>query len=110
MASRQTEKREDKCWDLLIRVLAFGTTIPYTYKKNSKPRYLLLDGHGACNYRIDSSAEALLDNIRKALFEDNRPQIALHLSGLEDGPICNFWTFTFTKKGLVEAYGYYNDD
>jgi hypothetical protein len=109
MASRYRETNQVKCWDLLATVLSYGHTIPFLYKKD-RQRYSLSEGGSGWGYRDDSSEEYLLDDIQFALFDEKVSKIQLHLSGLEDGPICSAWTFTFTKDGLVEAYSYYNDD
>lgn len=110
MARRFTEKDSNKCWDQLVKVLSYGDTISFWYKKTPQ-QYLLIEGWGSGRgYRDVSSAEYLLDDIRFALFDENLPKIQLMLSGIEDGPITDSWTFTFTKAGLVESYYYYNDD
>ena len=109
MASRITEKDPVKCWNLLAYALSLGYTIPFCYKK-TPVEYRLSEGVGGWGYSDYSCAEYLLDDIQFALFDQSLPKIELHLADAEDGPICSFWTFTFTKVGLVEAYHYYNDD
>lgn len=110
MASRFIEKDPVKCWNFLAYALSLGYTIPFYYK-TTPVDYRLSHGVGSgCAYFDNSSAEYLLDDIQFALFDEGLPKIELLLSGPYDGPICNFWIFTFTRAGLVEAYGYYNDD
>lgn len=110
MASRFTEKDPVKCWAILTEVLSYGHTIPFLYKKGGQ-RFLLSNGpSGWGGYHDESSEEYLLEDIQHALFSEGQDKIELSLSGREDGPICSFWKFTFTKAGLVEAYSYYNDD
>lgn len=108
MASRYTEKNLIKCWNLLAEVLSYGHTIPFSYKKDPQ-QYCLSEGGGWVSYDY-STAQYLLDDIAFALLDEKLPKIILHLEGKDSGPICHFWKFTFTKKGLIEAYCYYNDD
>lgn len=107
MAERFTTRDSKECWNFLTLVLSYGHTIPFAYKKD-KQKYRLEGQYGF--YSDESSEEYLLEDIHFALFEENLEKITLVLSGKEDGPICNFWKFTFTKKGLTEAYSFYNDD
>lgn len=111
MASRYTEKDPVRCWNILAEALSYGHTIPWTYKKGGPPTsYRLSEGVGGWGYSDNSNPDYLLDDIQFALFHQNLKKIELHLDGREDGPICSFMTFTFTKEGLVEVYTYYNDD
>ncbi len=109
MASRYTQKDVGKCWDHLIQVLSLGDTIPFAYLKR-KQKLSLTEGAGGWGYNNQPSEGTLLDEIRYVLFEKDLAKVCLDLSGKEDGPICHYWRFTFTKKGLVEAYCYHNDD
>jgi hypothetical protein len=110
MARRFRETDPVKCWNLLAEVLSYGHTIPFWYKK-SEVTYRLTEGNGwGLYYQDDSSAEYILDDIQFALFDQGLKEIRLFLSGKEDGPISDFWYFTFTKAGLVLVEYYYNDD
>lgn len=110
VASRFTEKDPVKCWNLLAEVLSYGHTKPFLYKKDGQ-KYILTNGaFGWGGYHDESSEEYLLEDIQHALFSEGQDKVELQLSGREDGPICSFYKFTFTKDGLVQAYGYYNDD
>ena len=109
MPSQTREKDPIKCWNLLARVLSYGHTIPFYYKKTPQ-RYILSNGFGWGAYHDETSEEYLLEDIKHALCDEGIPFIQLHLSGISDGPITDVWTFKFTKEGLVEAESYYNDD
>ena len=111
MASHYTEKDPVRCWNILAEVLSYGETIPFVYAREGKKQVLrLTEGVGGWGYNDTSCEKYLLDDIQFALFDQNLPKIELTLSGKEDGPICSFWTFTFMKDGLTEAYHYYNTD
>jgi hypothetical protein len=97
-------------WSILAHTLSLGHTIPFLYKKD-RQRLVLTNGpFGWGGYRDETSEEYVLEDIQHALFSEGQDKVELQLSGIEDGPICSFWKFTFTKSGLVEAYSYYNDD
>lgn len=110
MASRWIEKDPVKMWGILAHALSLGHTIPFLYKKD-RQRYNLRNGpFGWGGYHDESSEEYLLEDIQHALFGEKQDKVELQLSGIEDGPICSTYTFTFTKDGLVQVYHYYNDD
>ena len=109
MASRYLEKDPVKCWNLLALVLSYGHTIPFVYSKEPQ-QYRISEGMGGWGYYDLSCAEYLMEDIQFALFTENCEKIYLNLSGRDNGPICDDWTFIFTKEGLVSAENFYNTD
>lgn len=110
MSRRTRETDPKKMWDILALVFSYGHTIPFIYKQSTPHTYYLSEGIGGWGWRTNSVAKTLLDDIRYALFERKLKHVELQLPGIAEGPICDTWTFRFTRDGLVEAYNYYNDD